>query len=79
MIDSSSITDTTIFEVMLSGETAMPIEVEFQYNSDDPWAVQLSFQIGRNERVSWTVARALLSAGLHTPSGQREVRGTARR
>ncbi len=74
MIDSSSITDTAIFDMLLSDGTAIPVEVEFQYTSGDPWAVRLSFHVRRNERTVWTVARTLLATGLHTPSGEGEVR-----
>ncbi|WP_037348170.1 SsgA family sporulation/cell division regulator [Sciscionella sediminilitoris] len=74
MIDSSSITETTIFDMMLSDGTAIPVEVEFQYISDDPWAVRLSFHVGRDETIVWTVARTLLASGLHTSAGEGEVR-----
>jgi Streptomyces sporulation and cell division protein, SsgA len=44
------------------------------YSRQDPYAVRMSLDAGREEPVTWHVSRDLLTAALHGPEGIGDVR-----
>ncbi|WNO71384.1 MULTISPECIES: SsgA family sporulation/cell division regulator [unclassified Streptomyces] len=53
-----------------------PMPVTLSYRADDPLAVRMVFPAAvslSGATVTWTFARSLLDAGLHTPSGTGDV------
>ncbi|MFE6131627.1 SsgA family sporulation/cell division regulator [Streptomyces sp. NBC_01167] len=53
-----------------------PLPVTLSYRADDPLAVRMVFPAAvslSGATVTWTFARSLLDAGLHTPSGTGDV------
>lgn len=64
-------------ELRLVGPDQMivPLTAGLHYSSQDPYAVRLSFDAGREEPVEWTFGRDLLAAALHGPEGIGDVRG----
>lgn len=54
-------------------QQVLPLPVELQYDSDDPYAVSVAFH-GPDEVVTWVFARDLLAEGLFAPRGEGDVR-----
>jgi hypothetical protein len=52
----------------------VPLTVGLRYTSQDPYAITMSFDAGRDEPVEWTFARDLLAAALCGPEGIGDVR-----
>ncbi|WP_435220547.1 SsgA family sporulation/cell division regulator [Streptomyces sp. Tue6028] len=62
-------------ELLVSHETALPIDMSLQYEPVDPYAVCASFtHIHSEEPVKWIIARDLLIDGLSGPVGEGDVR-----
>ena len=55
---------TLILEQIDSGGNAAPMEVEFRYDPQDPYAVTLSF-VTAEPSVCWTFGRDLLMEGMY--------------
>lgn len=53
-------------------QQVLPLPVQLQYGSDDPYAVSVAFQ-GPDEIVTWVFARDLLAEGLLQPRGEGDV------
>ncbi len=53
-------------------QQVLPLPVQLQYGSDDPYAVSVAFQ-GPDEVVTWVFARDLLAEGLDAPGGEGDV------
>jgi hypothetical protein len=51
---------------------AVPVPAELSYDSSDPYAVTISFQLGEGP-VPWIFARDLLDSGLREPTGDGDV------
>ncbi|SER31550.1 Streptomyces sporulation and cell division protein, SsgA [Lentzea xinjiangensis] len=65
-------TRTVLDFVRPDGATA-PVETEFIYQADDPFAVTMRFHSG-GAVATWVVGRALLAEGLSSPAGDGDVR-----
>jgi len=57
------------------GAIGVPVATTFRYDAADPWAVQMTFEIGEEEdHVKWRLARSVLADGLKGESGNGDVR-----
>jgi hypothetical protein len=53
--------------------TIVPLMASLSYDSADPYAVRMAFEVGTDEPVEWTLARDLLAAALHGREGVGDV------
>jgi Streptomyces sporulation and cell division protein, SsgA len=53
--------------------TIVPLMASLSYDSADPYAVRMAFEVGTDEPVEWTLARDLLAAALHGREGIGDV------
>ena len=53
--------------------TIVPLMASMSYDSTDPYAVRMAFDVGTDEPVEWTLARDLLAAALHGREGIGDV------
>ena len=56
------------------GHVMVPLTAELYYSRQDPYAVRMSFDVGKDEPVEWTFDRGLLAAALHAPEGIGDIR-----
>jgi hypothetical protein len=59
---------------LVSEELSFRIPVELAYESDDPYAVRLTFHLPGDAPVTWTFGRELLVDGVGRPCGEGDVR-----
>ncbi len=59
---------------LVSEELAFRIPVELDFDSADPYAIRLTFDLPGDVPVTWTFSRELLLDGLSRPSGEGDVR-----
>lgn len=52
----------------------VPLTADLHYSSQDPYAVRISLDAGRDEPVKWSLCRDLLAAALHARQGIGDVR-----
>jgi hypothetical protein len=52
----------------------VPLTAGLHYSRQDPYAVSMSLDAGRNEPVKWSLSRDLLAAALYTRQGIGDVR-----
>jgi sporulation and cell division protein SsgA len=55
-------------------QTMQPLAASFSYSRSDPYAVCVTFHVGRGEAVEWTFARDLLTMGMVRCEGIGDVR-----
>jgi hypothetical protein len=55
-------------------DLTVPLTARLDYDTQDPYAIVLSLDAGREEPVEWTFSRELLAAALHAPEGIGDVR-----
>jgi hypothetical protein len=55
-------------------QVTMPLAASFSYCREDPYAVRIAFDIGRDEPVAWIFARDLLATGIAGHEGEGDVR-----
>jgi hypothetical protein len=53
--------------------TIVPLMASMSYDSTDPYAVRMAFDVGTDEPVEWALARDLLTAALHGREGIGDV------
>ncbi|MEU7177163.1 SsgA family sporulation/cell division regulator [Streptomyces celluloflavus] len=63
-----------IMSFLVSEELAFRIPVELDFDSADPYAIRLTFDLPGDVPVTWTFSRELLLDGLSRPSGEGDVR-----
>jgi hypothetical protein len=61
-----------LFELLDETQEPLPLAVELQYDSLDPYAVTVAFLT--SPPVLWTFGREVLARGLHEPAGAGDVR-----
>ncbi|HSZ38560.1 MAG TPA: SsgA family sporulation/cell division regulator [Trebonia sp.] len=54
-------------------QTIEPLMATFSYSREDPYAIRISFHVGRSEPVEWYFARDLLSSGVQDRAGIGDV------
>jgi hypothetical protein len=57
----------------LLADTPIPLTVQLEYRTDDPYAVHALFEVPAGEPVRWVFARDLLDEGLVHPVGDGDV------
>ncbi|SDJ62382.1 Streptomyces sporulation and cell division protein, SsgA [Lentzea albidocapillata subsp. violacea] len=73
MFNETRVGTATVVEFIRPDGSVEPMNVDFQYRSDDPHAVTLRFQ-ARDQESTWLVGRELLADGLLSPTGLGDVR-----
>ncbi|MEU7638647.1 MULTISPECIES: SsgA family sporulation/cell division regulator [unclassified Streptomyces] len=63
-----------IMSFLVSEELAFRIPVELEFDSADPYAVRLTFDLPGDVPVTWVFGRELLLDGLSRPAGEGDVR-----
>ncbi|MBH5335897.1 SsgA family sporulation/cell division regulator [Streptomyces pactum] len=58
---------------VVSQDLSFRIPVELAYDSNDPYAVEITFHLPGDAPVTWAFARELLLDGLSRPSGEGDV------
>jgi sporulation and cell division protein SsgA len=61
-------------QLVVPGESTVPLGVVLRYSAGDPYAVNAEFRTGAEESVDWVFARDLLSTGVHRATGEGDVR-----
>ncbi|WP_338779433.1 SsgA family sporulation/cell division regulator [Streptomyces sp. DG1A-41] len=61
-------------KLVLSPERRIPVPTRLGYDTDDPYAVHVTFHIDSAHPVHWTFARDLLVEGVFRPCGRGDVR-----
>lgn len=62
------------FTLVLAGAEPAIVSAQLTYDRTDPYAVCVSFDAGKAERIEWTFARDLLDQGLWFATGDGDVR-----
>ncbi|MGW2813653.1 SsgA family sporulation/cell division regulator [Streptomyces sp. NPDC001415] len=83
----SSLCETVFMNLEADGAQCFPVVTQLLYDSDDPFAIRLLFELQEDVAVTWTIERDLLARGLgravgdgdirvapHVVAGRREVR-----
>ncbi|MDN3293682.1 SsgA family sporulation/cell division regulator [Streptomyces ficellus] len=60
--------------LVVSPERGIPVPARLTYRTDDPYAVHITFHLGSDVPVHWTLARELLVEGVFRPCGHGDVR-----
>ncbi|MFK0289134.1 SsgA family sporulation/cell division regulator [Streptomyces sp. NPDC090442] len=63
-----------IMSFLVSEELSFRIPVELDFDSGDPYAVRLTFDLPGDAPVTWVFGRELLLDGLNHPAGEGDVR-----
>lgn len=61
-------------QLVVPGESTVPLPVVLRYCAADPYAVHAQFHTGASETVDWVFARELLAAGCQRAAGDGDVR-----
>lgn len=72
----TSVSSELHLRLVVPGAAALPVLADLDYDTADPYAVQVSFHTGApssGEVVQWTFARQLLSDGVARPAGEGDV------
>jgi hypothetical protein len=59
---------------LLTAAGSHPVAVCMRYDTADPYAVALVFQVQNSQPVEWFLARDLLDTGMRQDSGEMDVR-----
>jgi hypothetical protein len=64
----------TVFELIQLDDRCVPVDVDLDYDPQEPHAIRISLALQGSEPVKWVVGRELLSDGLITRTGDGDVR-----
>jgi hypothetical protein len=64
----------TVFELVEGDGRTMPVDVDLEYDPENPLAIQLVLAVGTDAPVRWMVSRDLLLSGLRGVAGEGDVR-----
>jgi len=64
----------SVFQLVQLDDRPLPVDVDLDYDIDDPYAVRMTLAIPGIEPVSWRVGRDLLCEGLRGIAGEGDVR-----
>jgi Streptomyces sporulation and cell division protein, SsgA len=59
-------------QLVIPGETTLPVPAHLAYDTSDPYAVRATFLAGEDS-VEWVFARDLLASGVDRPVGDGDV------
>ncbi len=71
---SASVTCELALQLIVPGDSSVPLPVTLRYGSRDPYAVHATFRTGRGDGVEWVFARELLASGTTRHVGEGDVR-----
>jgi Streptomyces sporulation and cell division protein, SsgA len=71
---TTTVTCQLDLQLVVPGESTVPLAVVLRYTAADPYAVHAEFRTGVDESVDWVFARDLLAAGIARPAGEGDVR-----
>jgi hypothetical protein len=74
MTNGSAVSAELGLRLVVPGGTATPLTAGLYYSPADPYAVQVSFNVGKDEPVEWTFGRELLAMGVAGPAGLGDVK-----
>ncbi|AZM54292.1 SsgA family sporulation/cell division regulator [Streptomyces sp. WAC 01529] len=69
-----SVQAEVMMSFLVSEELSFRIPVELRYETEDPYAVRLTFHLPGDTLVTWTFGRELLMDGVGGPCGVGDVR-----
>jgi len=72
----TSVSSALHLRLVVPGAASLPVLADLDYDTADPYAVQVSFHTGApssGDVVQWTFARQLLSDGIAAPAGEGDV------
>ncbi|MEU2155497.1 SsgA family sporulation/cell division regulator [Streptomyces sp. NPDC019396] len=69
-----SVRAEVLMSFLVSEELSFRIPVELRYDTEDPYAVRMTFHLPGDAPVTWAFARDLLRDGIGAPSGDGDVR-----
>lgn len=69
-----SVQAEVMMSFLVSEELSFRIPVELRYETDDPYAVRLTFHLPGDAPVTWAFGRELLIDGVGRPCGEGDVR-----
>ncbi|WP_338677841.1 SsgA family sporulation/cell division regulator [Streptomyces sp. SCSIO 30461] len=69
-----SVRAEVLMSFLVSEELSFRIPVELRYDTEDPYAVRMTFHLPGDAPVTWAFARELLLDGMGAPSGEGDVR-----
>lgn len=72
----ASVSTELELRLMVPGGPSLPVLAGLRYQTDDPWAVRVTFQTGGEPdgTVEWMFARQLLTEGVRETAGEGDVR-----
>ena len=73
MRNSRTVSTKLVLWLVASQQTIEPLMTRFSYSREDPYAIRISFHVGRGEPVEWHFARDLLSRGVEGRAGLGDV------
>lgn len=68
----SRMTHEVELQLVVPGDTLLPVPAHLAYDTSDPYAVRATFLAGEDS-VEWVFARELLAAGVDQPVGDGDV------
>ncbi|MFE7130579.1 SsgA family sporulation/cell division regulator [Streptomyces sp. NPDC057638] len=69
-----SVQAEVLMSFLVSEELSFRIPVELRYETEDPYAVRMTFHLPGDAPVTWAFGRDLLMDGILGPSGDGDVR-----
>ncbi|MEU2950850.1 SsgA family sporulation/cell division regulator [Streptomyces xanthochromogenes] len=70
----SSLCETVFMNLEIDATERIPLVTRLVYETDDPFAVRVRFELQEDVSVTWTIERDLLSQGLAREVGDGDVR-----
>ncbi len=68
----TAVTAELTLRMVVDSDRTIEVPCEFEYRSDEPYAVRATFRTGAAD-IEWMFARDLLLEGLQRPSGEGDV------
>lgn len=68
-----SVQAEVLMSFLVSEELSFRIPVKLQYETEDPYAVRMTFHLPGDAPVTWAFGRELLLDGINGPSGDGDV------
>ncbi|MGW2560593.1 SsgA family sporulation/cell division regulator [Streptomyces sp. NPDC001514] len=68
-----SVQAEVLMSFLVSEELSFRIPVELRYETEDPYAVRMTFHLPGDAPVTWAFGRELLIDGINGPSGDGDV------
>jgi hypothetical protein len=72
-MDSSMISAELGVRLVLPEQTVMPLVARLSYSHEDPYALNIAFEVGLDKTVEWIFARDLLAMGIEGREGLGDV------